>query len=109
MNFARLFFSAAFLLVPATAQASHCKKLTQILAEFKRVSQQASKADERDQRDLACKLRRRNIALAGQMLQMRNDCFHGGRATFQNLATSAAALGELTCDSASDDEDDFDF
>ncbi|MFZ5677684.1 MAG: hypothetical protein ACOZAM_32380 [Pseudomonadota bacterium] len=93
----------AVLSVPAVAEASHCKPLTQMLAEYKKISQQADSAEKRDDYATACKLRKRTVALADKMLRLKTDCFHGGKEKFEFLATSARALQELACSSGDDD------
>ena len=88
---------AALLVAPTGAYAAHCKALTQTLAKYKKTSEQADQAEQRDDYETACKLRKKSVSLADKMLGMKSDCFHGGKEKFEFLATSAKALEDLAC------------
>jgi len=96
---------AALLIAPGDADAAHCKALTQTLAEYKKVSQQADKAERRDDYATACKLRAKTVSLADKMLRMKPDCLHGGNKQFGFLATSARALEDMACNMNGSDEE----
>jgi hypothetical protein len=89
--------AAALVLAPAAAEAAHCKALSQAHAEYKKLSQQADRAEKRDDYATACKLRKKSVKVAERMVGMKADCFHGGREQFKFLATSARALEDMAC------------
>jgi hypothetical protein len=96
---------AALLVAPTGAEASHCKTLTQTLAQYKKISEQADQAEKRGQGETACKLRKQTVSLADKMLGMKSDCFHGGKEKFEFLATSARALEDFACNTSGSDEE----
>ena len=97
--------TVALLVAPTGAEAAHCKTLTQTLAQYKKMSEQADLAEKRGQDETACKLRKKTVSLADKMVGMKSDCLHGGKKQFEFLATSARALEDLACNMSGSDEE----